>query len=82
MILLILLISGCRTLEYPSVYAVPDFKVVPPSPPILQEIKTETAINDLVANLAKLDSYIQKLTIYYSFKDAYYQRIIDLINER
>lgn len=79
MMLLILGITSCKTIEQPKPIQVPTLTIVRPSKPIIKPVEQDTAIKDLTLALTQVMGYSERQDLYIDYIESYYLAVIEIL---
>jgi hypothetical protein len=83
LILLILIsligITSCKTVETPRPIQVPTFTMERPSKPIIKAIEQDTAVKDLVLALTQVMGYSDRQDAFIDYYESYLADIIEIL---
>ena len=79
MMLLMLGITSCKTIEQPKPIQIPTLSMERPSKPIIKPVEQDTAIKDLALALTQVMGYSEKQDLFIDYIESYYLAIIEIL---
>jgi hypothetical protein len=79
MMLLMLGITSCKTIEQPKPIQIPTLTIVRPSKPIIKPVEQDTAVKDLTLALTQVMGYSERQDLYIDYIESYYLAIIEIL---
>lgn len=78
-LILMLGITSCKTVEQPKPIQVPTLSMERPSKPTIKAVGQDTAVKDLALALTQVMGYSERQDLYIDYIESYYLAVIEIL---